>query len=338
MSIHTYSKNKFKLEITAKHAPKSFKAQLILYTDGLPNTLVTLNTVKIFNSNGFIEGEINGYAEKCTLYVNKERYFFVIDTGLNKIDLNFKANGKIDFTTHSTHTEYLNKVLRYDMDMIKTKNYTLVDSVFHTLLEHKESYAALLEFNFFIHSVFGYKFPEKAFSCFKQFSSNLCNSELGKRILQELEAKTSIRKSIQMDQSVPIFKVKTFEGKGFSNQDLLGKPYIIAFSATWCGPCMAMQPKLLALYHKYQSQGLKVIYFNLDDNQNIWAKHIKDKNLDWINVSEGTKFKDSKIAAQFFTNAIPRYLIIDKTGKIIYDADQIDYNYEKLEQYIQKVL
>jgi len=138
---------------------------------------------------------------------------------------------------------------------------------------------------------------------------------------------------------VPEFTVMIDKGKQFSNRALIGQPYVIAFSATWCLPCQEIQKKLLALFHKYRGRGLKVIYFNLDDDTVKWKDHIKKNKLDWINVSERTKISDSKIAPIFNVQAIPFYLVIDKNGRIIYNPDELkDDNYNLLESKIEVAL
>ena len=38
-----------------------------------------------------------------------------------------------------------------------------------------------------------------------------------------------------------------------------GKPYVIEFWATWCGPCRTSIPHLNELYNKYKGKGLSII-------------------------------------------------------------------------------
>ncbi len=158
--------------------------------------------------------------------------------------------------------------------------------------------------------------------------------------LQFEKEKLEIRKAnlaTKISKPVPVFKIKKFDGTSFSNEQLKNKPYMIAFSATWCLPCQQYQPVLKKLYDKYHPKGFEVVYFNMDDNTNIWKQHVEGKKLNWINVSERVKWKDSKISKQFNIKGLPTYFIIDKNGLIIYNTEEMkDFNHSLIESYIVK--
>jgi thiol-disulfide isomerase/thioredoxin len=63
------------------------------------------------------------------------------------------------------------------------------------------------------------------------------------------------------------FTVRTLDGQSVSLNTLLGegKPVLIDFWATWCGPCRMVIPHLGALHRKYGKDGLIVIGMNLED-------------------------------------------------------------------------
>lgn len=93
----------------------------------------------------------------------------------------------------------------------------------------------------------------------------------------------------------------------------------------------------LKLYAKYKQQGLKVVYFNNDDDVTRWKNHVSSNQLTWINVSEKLKPNVSKIQKSFGVYAVPSCILVDKQGIIAYNSDESDTGIERIESYIRKV-
>ena len=64
----------------------------------------------------------------------------------------------------------------------------------------------------------------------------------------------------------PIFELKSIpDGKSVSLASLRGKPVLLNFWATWCGPCKIEMPWLVSLQAKYGPQGLQTVGVAMDD-------------------------------------------------------------------------
>ena len=61
------------------------------------------------------------------------------------------------------------------------------------------------------------------------------------------------------------FTLKDMSGKDVRLADLKGHPILLNFWATWCGPCRAETPELVALAAKYRDQGLVILGVSFDD-------------------------------------------------------------------------
>lgn len=63
------------------------------------------------------------------------------------------------------------------------------------------------------------------------------------------------------------YGIYSLSGQPVKLADLLrrGRPYVITFWATWCGPCRQELPHLMQAAEAYRSTGLQVIGLNLED-------------------------------------------------------------------------
>lgn len=64
---------------------------------------------------------------------------------------------------------------------------------------------------------------------------------------------------------LPNVTLKTLNGETVQLSDYIGKPLIINFWATWCGPCVYEIPTLNQLQKKYNDGGLVIIGISTDD-------------------------------------------------------------------------
>ncbi|MEN8137190.1 MAG: TlpA disulfide reductase family protein [Bacteroidota bacterium] len=106
------------------------------------------------------------------------------------------------------------------------------------------------------------------------------------------------------------------DGKTHSLSDYKGKLVYIDVWATWCGPCKQEIPSLAKLSKEYEGKDIVFVSVSVDDNRSAWKKMLEKENFEWIQLHAEKAWK-SEIIQQNEIRGIPRFMMVDKEGKII---------------------
>jgi thiol-disulfide isomerase/thioredoxin len=107
------------------------------------------------------------------------------------------------------------------------------------------------------------------------------------------------------------------DGKAVSLNEYKGKVVLLDFWATWCGPCVAELPNVIAAYDKYHGQGFEIVGISLDQEnaKDKVVKFTQDKKMTWRQIYDGKYWKAGNAVA-YGIQAIPFTLLVGKDGKI----------------------
>jgi peroxiredoxin len=114
----------------------------------------------------------------------------------------------------------------------------------------------------------------------------------------------------------PNFKAVTLKGEQIELAQFRGKYVLLAFCASWCGPCRAEVPYRLEAYDRFASEGLVMIGIDGDEDPETAAEYAAEKGEVWRHVWDGV-WSDDGIYALYEINAIPATVLIDPEGDIV---------------------
>ncbi|HYX05960.1 MAG TPA: TlpA disulfide reductase family protein [Bacteroidales bacterium] len=146
------------------------------------------------------------------------------------------------------------------------------------------------------------------------FDTTLNNSVYTK----DLKKHIAVLKSVEVGQPAPDFSMATPDGDSLSLSSLKGeyKYLLIDFWASWCPPCRAENPNVVAIYNDYHKKGFDVLGVSFDKKKEPWLKAIENDHLAWHHVSD-LSYWNNAAGKLYGIRSIPSNVLLDSNGIII---------------------
>jgi thiol-disulfide isomerase/thioredoxin len=127
-------------------------------------------------------------------------------------------------------------------------------------------------------------------------------------------------------QSLPKLSVQWLDKK----PETEGKPMIVEFWATWCPPCRSSIPHLNEIYAKYKDKGLQIVGITDEDRAKI-KKFEKEVPIEYAVGLDA----NGKYAKPFGIKGIPHAVLVDKTGKVVWEGHPMSLKESQIEELLK---
>ena len=151
--------------------------------------------------------------------------------------------------------------------------------------------------------------------------------EEGSSGITETDENAELPEEVPEEEEIPLapdFTVEDLDGNKYKLSDFRGKPVIVNFWASWCGPCKMEMPDFEELYKEY-GDNINFLMVNMTDGN----QETKDKAYKHITSSGYTfpVYYDTEMEAAYAygVSSIPATYFIDSEGyPVVYGVGALD--------------
>lgn len=111
------------------------------------------------------------------------------------------------------------------------------------------------------------------------------------------------------------FKLLDLENKEVSLSSLEGRGRVLFFWTTWCPYCRQELKNLSDMYKDFRKEGIELLAINIGEPHDKVDNFVKKNNLAFRVFLD----TDMAVAESYAILGVPTYILIDKTGYIVFE-------------------
>ena len=126
-------------------------------------------------------------------------------------------------------------------------------------------------------------------------------------------------------QQAPGFKASLMGGGDAEFTRYRGKPTMVVFWASWCGPCRKEAPQIAGVFRQYGST-INVVGINAGESTAVAQRAATEMGIQWPVLMDS----DGAIQRMYKVSGIPLVLILDAEGVVRHRNNGVPSNVHRL--------
>lgn len=135
---------------------------------------------------------------------------------------------------------------------------------------------------------------------------------------------------IKPGEKAPDFSLTGLDGKTYTLKDFKGKTLVVDFWASWCPDCREETEYLVQLHKDHPE--VEFLGISFDTDPEALRTFIAENGMDWLQISEFKKWKETKVSEDYGVKWIPTKYVISPKGKVLLSTVVT----KKVEDYLNK--